>query len=136
VSQTSQNRPAPTIRGALAREMRRRRGTWFGVAARLVAAIGVSAIIPQFFVVLTPPARQPDRTQSFAAAVRSFTAAVSHQRPSEDVPTPALAGFQSLLGSGNSGQAAEREPSENDPDEILQHFLRWRQKANPSEAAQ
>ena len=114
---------------APARDMRRR-GRLFGVAGRLVAAIGLAAIIPQFFVILMPPVRRPDSTQSFIAAVQSFTTALSQQRRSEDTPKPALAGFPSLLTPGDTGQAAEPEQSEN-----LQRFLRWRQKADPSEAA-
>jgi hypothetical protein len=35
----------------------RRRGTLFGVAGRLAAAVGVSATIAQFFVIMMPPAR-------------------------------------------------------------------------------
>jgi hypothetical protein len=110
------------------REMRRR-GRLLGVAGRLVAAIGLAAIIPQFFVILMPPVRRPDSAQSFIAAVQSFTTALSQQHRSEDTPKPALAGFPSLLAPGDTGQAAEQQ-SEN-----FQRFLRWRQKADPSEAA-
>jgi hypothetical protein len=120
---------------APAREMERR-GTLFGVAGRLVAANGVSAIIALFFVIMMPAGRQPDRTQLFAAAVQSFTAALSQQHQSEDTPTPALAEFQSLLASGDTAQAAEREQPEKESDKVLQQFLLWRQKANPGEAAQ
>ncbi len=107
------------------------RGTLLGHAARLLAAIGVSAIIAQLFVMMMPAARQPDHAQVFAAAVQSFTTALSQQHRSEDAPQPALAAFQSLLASDDSPPAAEREPS----DKVLQRFLRWRQKANPREAA-
>jgi hypothetical protein len=120
---------------ALAREMERR-GTLFGVAGRLVAAHGVSAIIALFFVIMMPAARQPDSTQLFAAAVQSFTTALSQQNQSEDAPTPALAEFQSLLAAGDTVQAAEREQPEKESDKVLQRLLQWRQKANPSEAAQ
>jgi hypothetical protein len=115
---------------ALAGEMKRR-GTLFGLAGRLVAAMGVSAIIAQFFVVLMPGARQPDNTQVFAAAMQSFTA-LSQQHRSEHAPRPALAGFQSLLASDDTAQA---ERPENESDKVLQQFLQWRQKANPSKAA-
>jgi hypothetical protein len=120
---TSETRP-------LAREMRRR-GTLLGHAGRLVAAIGVSAIIAQLFVIMMPAARQPDNTQVFAAAMQSYTTALSHRYRSEDAAKPALATFQSVLASDDTAQAGEREPS----DKVLQQFLRWRQKANPSEAA-
>src|SRR6266852_3800534 len=72
-----------------------------------------------------PAARQLDSTQLFAAAVRSFTTALSQQHQSEDAPKPAPAEFQSLLASGDTAQAAEREqpekgirqgPSEGEPE--------------------
>jgi hypothetical protein len=106
------------------------RGTWFGFAGRLMAAIGVSAIIAQFLVIMMPAARQPDNTQVFAAALQSFTA-LSQQHQSEDASKPLLAGFQSLLPSDGTVQVAEREPS----DKVLQRFLQWRHKANLREAA-
>ena len=55
-------------------------------------------------------------------------------------PQPALAWFLSLLASGDTPQAAEREQPEKESDKVLQRFLQqflqWRQKANLSEAAQ
>ena len=115
---------------ALTRETKPR-GTLFGLAGRVVAAIGVSAIIAQLFVIMMPAARQPDNTQVFAAAMQSYTTALSHRYRSEDAAKPALATFQSVLASDDTAQAGEPEPS----DMVLQQFLRWRQKANPSEAA-
>jgi hypothetical protein len=124
---TSETRP-------LAREMRRR-GTLLGHAGRLVAAIGVSAIIAQLFVIMMPAARQPDNTQVFAADVQSFATALSRQHRSEAPPRPALAAFQSLLASDDTAQADEREQPEKQSDRVLRRFLQWRQKANPREAA-
>jgi hypothetical protein len=116
---------------ALARELRRR-GTLFGVAGRVVAAIAVSAVIAQLFVIMMPAARQPDNTQMFAAAVRSL----SQQHQDEYAPKSALAGFQSLLASGDATPAAEPAQPEKQSDEVLQRFLRWRRRANPNDAAQ
>src|SRR5260370_35620680 len=71
-----------------------------------------------------PAARQPDSTQWFAAAVQSFTTALSQQHQSEEAPKPAPAEFQSLLAAGDTAQAAERKqpekgirqrPSEGEP---------------------
>jgi hypothetical protein len=120
---------------ALVRELERR-GTLFGVTVSMVAAIGIAAIIALFFVVMVPTARQPDGTQSFSGAVQSFTTALSQHDQSEHAPKPALGEFQSLLASGNTAQAAEREQPEKESDKVLQQFLQWRQKGNPSEAAQ
>jgi hypothetical protein len=112
----------------------KRRGTLLGHAGRLVAAIGVSAIIAQFFVIMMPAARQPDNTQVFAAAVQSITAR-SQQHRSADVQRPALASFQSLLASDDTSQAAGRVQPEKRSDRVLQRFMQWSQKANPGEAA-
>src|SRR5262249_15609448 len=55
-------------RRALARELERR-GSLLGLTGRLAAAIGISAIIALFFVIMMP-ARQPDSAQSFSATVQ------------------------------------------------------------------
>jgi hypothetical protein len=115
----------------LARE-RKRRGTLLGHAVRLVAAIGVSAVIAQLFVIMMP-ARQPDNTQVFAAAMQSFTAR-SQQHRSGDAPRPALAAFQSLLASDDTAPSAGREQPAYQSDRVLRRFMQWR-KANPGEAA-
>jgi Sec-independent protein translocase protein TatA len=129
---------------ALARELERR-GSLFGLTGRLAAAIGISAIIALFFVIMMP-ARQPDSAQSFSATVQSFTSALSQQQPqqqqpqqqqaqSDDARKPALAEFQSLLTASDSAQAAEREQTDKQGDKLLQQFLQWRQK-NPTDPAQ
>jgi hypothetical protein len=111
-----------------------RRGTFSGFADRL-AAIGVSAIIALFFVIMLPAARQPNSTQLFAAAMRSFKTAFPRQHQGADAPAPALAGFQPLLASGDTAQAAERGQPEKASIRVLQQFMQWRQKANPSQPA-
>jgi hypothetical protein len=119
---------------ALGPEMARR-GTLFRVAGRLATVIGVSAITWQFFLIMMPPVQQSDSTQLFAAAVQAFTTAHAQQHQSEGALQPTLAEFRSLLTSGDTTQIVEREQTENGTDEVLQRFLQWRQKANPSEAA-
>jgi len=110
------------------------RGTLFGSAGRLAAAIAVSAIIALFLVNLMPAAQQADGGQSFSAAEPSGTVR-SQQR--EDASGSALAGFQSLLGDSGTAQAARREQTDaRQSDRILQQFLHWRRTAIPSEAAQ
>jgi hypothetical protein len=117
---------------ALARELERR-GAMFGLAGRLAAAIGVSAIIALFFVIMMPASRQADPAASFSATVQSFTSALAQQPPqqqTDDAHKPALAEFQSLLTSTDTAQAAEREqPDKQQSDKTLQQFLQWRQKA-------
>jgi hypothetical protein len=125
----------PAVMGeprALARELERR-NAMFGLAGRLAAAVGVSAIIALFFVIMMPASRQADPAASFSATVQSFTSALAQQPPqqqqSDDARKPALAEFQSLLVPTDSAQAAEREQPDKQSDKTLQQFLQWRQKA-------
>ena len=118
---------------ALARELERR-GSMFGLAGRLAAAIGVSAIIALFFVIMMPASRQADPAASFSATVQSFTSALAQQPPqpqqTDDARKPALAEFQSLLTPTDTAQVVEREqPDKQQSDKTLQQFLQWRQKA-------
>ena len=78
-----------------------RRMTLTGVAARLAAAIGVSALVALFLAIAVPN--------------------LPHQ---EDGPKTALAEFQPFLASVEASQSA-REPSEK----LLQRFMQWRQKS-------
>ena len=114
-----------------------RRGTLFGGRGSLAAAVGVSAVIALLFVTMMPTAQQSDGRQSFSAVVEPFTSALSQQRQGEDGPRPALAEFEPLLAGNDTGPAAERVQTDaRQSDKVLQQFLQWRQKANPSAAAQ
>jgi hypothetical protein len=57
-----------------------------------------------------------------AAAVQSFTTALSQQYRSEDAPKPALGEFQSLPASGDTAQAAERAQPEKESDKSVSSF--------------
>jgi hypothetical protein len=107
------------------------RSAFFGVAGRVVAAVGISAIIALFFVIMMPASRQADPASSFSETVQSFSNALAQQpqqSPAEETRKPALAEFQSLLTPGTA-QAAEREqPDKQAADATLQQFLQWRQK--------
>jgi hypothetical protein len=118
---------------ALVPEMERG-GTWFGLTGRLVAAIGVSAIIAQVFVIMMPAPQQPDGMR-FAAAVQPFTTALSQQHQDEDASKPAPARFRSRVASADTAAAPGRAQREKEADKVLQQFLQWRRKANPNEAA-
>jgi hypothetical protein len=74
-----------------------------GVAARLAAAIGVSALVALFLALAVPNLllRQEDGSKA------------------------ALAEFQPFLASIEAGQSTTSEPSEK----LLQRFMEWRQKS-------
>ena len=67
------------------------RKAMFGLAGRLAVAIGVSAVVALFFVVMVPATRQSDAGSSLASTIETFTAAVARTAPVEDASKPALA---------------------------------------------
>jgi hypothetical protein len=79
-----------------------RRLTLTGVATRLAAAIGVSALVALFLAIAVPN--------------------LPHQK---DGPKSALSEFQPFLASVEASQSTTSEPSEK----LLQRFMQWRQKS-------
>jgi len=113
----------------LARELDRR-AALMSVATRFAAAIGVSAVVALFFVIMVPASRQSDaggttsgvNTQS--ASVPPAKVAPPQSAPREDGSKSALAEFQTLLASAQASQPATHEQSE----QLLKQFLQWGQK--------
>jgi hypothetical protein len=103
----------------------------FGFAGRLAVAVGVSAVVALFFVIMVPATRQPDAGSSLASTIETFTAAVARTNQAEDPQKPALAEFKGLLATSgeNNAQPANQPQSER----LLQQFMVWREKANPND---
>ena len=112
----------------LARELDRRKAL-FSVAGRFAAAVGVSAVVALFFVIMIPAARQPDGG-TLAGMVQSVKAMLVQPRARDDGPKPATAEFQTILASTQNSQPVTREQSER----LLQQFVQWRQKPASSQA--
>jgi len=119
---------------AIARENGRK--AMFGLASRLAVAVGVSAVVALFFVVMVPATRQSDAGSSLASTIETFTAAVARTTPVEDTSKPALAEFKALMASSgeNGGQLSSQQQAEKE--KLLQQFMSWREKANPNESSQ
>ena len=111
----------------LASELDRRKAL-FSVAGRFAAAVGVSAAVALFFVIMIPAARQPD-SGTLAGMVQSVKATIQPQAKDEG-PKPATAEFQTILASTQNSPSVTREQSER----LLQQFVQWRQKPAPSQA--
>jgi len=111
----------------LASELDRRKAL-FSVAGRFAAAIGVSAIVALFFVIMIPAARQPDNG-TLSGMVQSVKAAIQPSAK-DDALKPATAEFQTILASTQNSSTVTREQSER----LLQQFVQWRQKPAPSQA--
>jgi uncharacterized membrane protein YccC len=103
-------------------------------ATRVAVAVGVSAIVALFFVIMTPASRQPDAGSSLATTLENLTAAVAKQSQAEESAKPALAEFKGLLATPPepSGQIANQQQSE----QLLQQFKNWREKASPNDPPQ
>jgi hypothetical protein len=109
-----------------------RRAALITVAGRFAAAVGVSAIVALFFVIMVPASRQPDGASSSAGFLRSLKTALIQPGQKDDGSPPAIAEFQTILASAQTIQPATREQSE----QLLQQFLQWRQKPGQPEARQ
>jgi hypothetical protein len=113
-----------------------RRMAILSVAGRFAAAIGVSAIVALFFVIMVPAsrdyARQPDgEGSSVSGFLQSLKTALSQPRQKDDDAKPALAEFQAILASPpTTTQPVTREES----DTLLQQFVQWQQKPTPPSA--
>lgn len=105
-----------------------RKALW-SITARFAAAIGVSAVVALFFVVVVPVSRQGDSETSTASTiVRSIKTAVLPSGSHEEAPKPAINEFQAMLPSAQTKGPATPEPS----GQMLKQFMQWRQQPNPT----
>ena len=110
---------------------RDRRKALIKVVGRFASAVGVSAIVALFFVIMVPASRdysrqQPDADNSSVSGfLQSLKTALSQPRQKDDDAKPALAEFQAILASPPTAPPpVSREESET----LLQQFVQWQQK--------
>jgi hypothetical protein len=118
-----------------------RRMAILSVAGRFAAAIGVSAIVALFFVIMVPASRdyakQPDGDASSVSGIlQSMRTALSQPRQRDDELKPALSEFQAILASPSPQAAPAPQPVAREESEssLLQSFVQWQQKP-PSPSA-
>jgi hypothetical protein len=118
-----------------------RRMAILSVAGRFAAAIGVSAIVALFFVIMVPASRdyakQPDGDASSVTGIlQSVRTALSQPRQRDDELKPALSEFQAILASPSPQAAPAPQPAAREESEssLLQSFVQWQQKP-PSPSA-
>ena len=118
-----------------------RRMAILSVAGRFAAAIGVSAIVALFFVIMVPASRdyakQPDGDASSVTGIlQSVRTALSQPRQRDDGLKPALSEFQAILASPSPQAAPAPQPVAREESEssLLQSFVQWQQKP-PSPSA-
>jgi hypothetical protein len=116
----------------LTRELRRM--AVLGVAGRFAAAVGVSALVALFFVVMIPASRSPDGfSLSTAGIIESIKASLPQSVAKDETPQPAPSAseLQTLLASSPpSSEPVTREQSE----QLLQQFVQWQTKPAPKPA--
>jgi hypothetical protein len=114
----------------LAREDRRR--ALISLGARFALAVGVCAVVALFFVVMVPASRQSDAGSISSEITGSTRTPPPQSGQGNDGSKPALAAFQAILAAAPPSQSATDEQSE----QLLQKFLKWRQKPNSTETSQ
>lgn len=109
------------------------RATLIHVARRFAAAVGVSALVALFFVILVPASRSSDSAAPTASGfLQSIRTALLQPGPRDGGSKPAIAEFQTIPASAQTSQSATHEQSE----QLLQQFLQWRQKPGLAAASQ
>ena len=107
-----------------------RKALW-SITARFAAAIGVSAVVALFFVVVVPVSRQPDSETSTASTiVRSIKTAVLPSGSQEEASKPAINEFQGVLSSAQTQTKNPATPEPSGP--LLKQFMQWRQQPSPT----
>jgi hypothetical protein len=123
--------PAPP---AIGRETERK--AVFGLASRLAVAVGVSAVVALFFVIMVPATRQSDAGSSLASTIETFTAAVARTAPVDDGQKPAIAEFKALMTTPADDAEQPTAQQQAEKDKLLQQFLVWREKSNTNDPPQ
>jgi hypothetical protein len=114
----------------LTRELRKM--AILGVAGRFAAAVGVSALVALFFVVMIPASRSPDGFSLSTAGIIESIKTSLPQSVAKDEAAPAAAPseLQTLLASTPNNEPVTHEQSE----QLLQQFMQWQTKPAPKPA--
>lgn len=106
------------------------------ITVRFAAAVGVSALVALFFVVIVPASRQADGdTSGPSGIVQSIKTALFQPGETDNPPPPATSPasnpasseFQALLASAQANKPA----SQGQSGQLLNQFMQWQQKPAP-----
>jgi hypothetical protein len=109
-----------------------RRAALFGVAGRFAAVAAFVLVVALLFVVISPALRQSGASSTPSEITGSIRTAPPRSSQDQTEAKPALAEFQGVLASIPASKPATPEQ----PPQLLQQFLQWRQKANSTETPQ
>lgn len=120
-------------------ERDQRRTALFGVAGRFAAIAAFGVVVALLFIVMSPALRQSDAnstssevTGAKSEVTGSIKTAPPQSSQDQSEAKPALAEFQGVLASTPASKPAAPEQ----PPPLLQQFMQWRQKTNPTETSQ
>jgi hypothetical protein len=125
--------PAPEVIPAsagLERELRR--AAPFGVAGRFVVVAAFVAVVALLFIVMSPALRKSEANSTPSENTGSIKTAPPQSSQDQNQAKPALAEFQGVFASTPASKPAIPEQ----PPQLLQQFLQWRQKADSTEKSQ
>jgi len=125
--------PAPeVIHGSAGLERELRRAALFGVAGRFAAAAAFVTVVALLFVLVSPALRKSDASSTASEITGAIRTALPQSSQEENGAKPALAEFQGVLASAPASKPAIPEQ----PPQLLQQFLQWRQRADSTEKSQ
>jgi hypothetical protein len=103
------------------------------VTVRFAAAVGVSALVALFFVVIVPASRQADgETSGPSGIVQSIKTALFQPSEADTAPPPATSEFKSLLASAQAQTSTSTPAPQGQSGQLLKQFMQWRQKPAPT----
>jgi hypothetical protein len=137
----------------LARDLDRRMAL-VSIAGRFAAAVGVSAVVALFFVIMAPSSWQPGSNgSSLGGVVQSIRTVLLPSSQTDTAPKSAIADFQAVLALSKASLPVTPEPPAMTPEppavtpeapavtreqskQLLEGFVQWRQKPAPTLAAE
>jgi hypothetical protein len=134
----------PSAPGAIqqygVRERDQRRTGLFGVAGRFAAVAAFVMVVALVFVVISPAPRQSGASSTpseikgstKSEVTGSIATALPQSSQDENQAKPALAEFQGFLATAPASKPATPEQ----PPQLLQQFLQWREKSSATETSE
>ena len=129
------SRPASLVPKAINEPARRtrdldRRAALLSVAARVAAVASVVTVVALLFVIMRPASRQSDASSNPSDITGSTSTDPPQSNQGEVGSKPALAEFKALPASAPSQPATHEQPQQ-----LLQRFLQWREKADTTDTS-
>jgi hypothetical protein len=131
IRSSSMSRPAALVPTAINEPARRTRdldrAALLSVAARVAAVAAVVAVVALLFVIMKPASRQSVAGSTPSDITGSTSTAPPPSNQGDVESKPALAELKAL---------PSQPATDEQPQQLLQRFLQWREKANTTEPSQ